>query len=163
MSSWVIQKSLIQTNLSIEQAIMKNNLYMLIKIHAALWILTGALGLTLGLAALWQGRFEFPVFTIALFIGVGLLRHNRFAWQYAIITLFGYLAVEIFLFSLIITSVQYRYGDSVMPIAWGNTNVAVIPGPIFYPLGFCLLAGQICFLLSKPIRKIFLTKKQSNS
>jgi|SRR5688572_25949109 hypothetical protein len=136
-------------------------LFGLLKIYAVFWIIAGGTGLAIGLLALWQGKFDFPVFTLALLLGIGLLRQSRFSWQYALITVCVFFAFDIFLFLMVVTSDSFS--DSFMNIVWGETELVKIPGPVFYPISLCLLAGQVWLLLSKPIRHYFSTKDNVRS
>ncbi len=142
---------------------MKSNatLLGLLKIYAVFWIIVGGIGLAIGLLALQQGKFDFPIFTFALLIGIGFFRQSHFSWRYALIAVCVFFAFDIFLFLIVLTS--GNFSDSFMNIVLGETKLVKIPGSVFYPISLCLLIGQIWLLLSKPIRHYFSNKDNAHS
>jgi hypothetical protein len=125
----------------------------LLKIYALLWILAGGLGLYIGFPNLLQGKFEIPYIVLALPVGVGLFFQSRYARTQVLIVLFVTLAFDIFLFLMAVTSSKFSESAiTINGILGGETKV---PNPIFYPLSLSLLAGQIWFLFSKPILRLF--------
>jgi hypothetical protein len=142
---------------------MKTNslLRLLLKIYAFAWILAGGLGLFIGLPNLLHGKFEIPFMVLALPVGIGLFRQNRSARRDALIFLFVFLAFDIFLFFL--TGSSGNFSVSAITIAGVGGSEIKVPYPIFYPLSFGLLAGQIWFLMSKQITRYFLIQGNESS
>jgi hypothetical protein len=130
---------------------------LLLKFYAALWIIFGGICLSFGIVALVQGKFEFSAWTFTVLIGIGLLRRSHTAWEMALIMASIFLAFHAFLFLIVVTS--DKFGISTAQISWNATISTEIPGPIFYPLGLCLLVGQVWLLLSKPVRLFFSDQK----
>jgi len=132
--------------------------FLLLKIYAVGWIIVGAFYLSAGIVALLQGKFEFHILTFGLIIGIGLLRQSHAAWESTLGLASGFLAVLVFLFFIFITSDGFDFGSSVVTMSWDETDFAKIPNSIFFPVSFCLLAGQIWLLLYKPNRHSFSDK-----
>jgi hypothetical protein len=131
----------------------------ILRIYGIFWILLSLFGLLLTCILLFSGQFFmlFPIAILGIFIGIGFLRDWRFSWIAALLVLAT--AIAFFGYGLIF-SFTTRSQDSYLIIA-GVGNGLKVSKILFFGVIFSILGGQVWFLLSKPIRKVFTSKRGS--
>lgn len=133
--------------------------FVILRMYGIFWIIISILALFLSCILLFDSQvfLLFPVAILGIFIGIGFLRTWRFSWISALIVLCA--AIAFFGYGLIF-SFTTSSRDSYLIIAGVGDGLKVSKILFFAPI-FSVLGGQVWFLLSTPIRRMFAAKGAS--